>query len=47
MTYDVRNPDREPWQYACQRCGTPYKEKPKFCYECKEATVIPLADVIE
>lgn len=45
MTDDGRNPDREPWQYARQRHGTPYKPKPPFCYKCNEATIVPITHV--
>lgn len=45
MTYDARNPDREPWLYACQRCGAPYKDKLEFCRECDEATIVPITQI--
>jgi rRNA maturation endonuclease Nob1 len=47
MKDKTHNVDRKSWRYACSRCGSPYKSKPAFCYDCEEPTVVPISDVID
>jgi rRNA maturation endonuclease Nob1 len=38
---------RSRWDYACRICGTPYRSKPEFCYDCGRGTVVPIEYVLD
>ncbi len=46
MAYDTTDPDESRYEFACRRCGTPFRSEPEFCYECKEDAISPIADVV-
>lgn len=35
------------WNYACRICGTPFRSKPEFCYDCSRGTVVPIEHVLD
>lgn len=35
------------WNYARQICGTVFRSKPEFCYDCGRGTIVPIEYVVE